>query len=147
MPLTAPAVTAPTLDTLNSDTPSSMKSARLPTPVCSLTPRPVPDVFHTVEAVAVLSWISTCGNVVVPVPPEKCAPDTSRPGVESAPAAEKVAAPLWVFAPFKRGMVAPLVPVFTVAAEPNATELVFVQVSTRPPDEVQSPDALSVLLT
>ena len=103
-------------------------------------PIAVPEVDHAEEAVAVLSCTSACGSVVDPVPPEKCAPDTNSPGVDAAPAAEKVAAPLWVFAPFKRGMVAPLVPVFTVAAEPNATELVFVQVTVSVPDVAQSPD-------
>jgi hypothetical protein len=65
--------------------PPICKSSKFPVkPLGALTPKPVPAVLQFVELVPVGS-ISTCGFVVVLVPPENHEPVTEERGVDAAP--------------------------------------------------------------
>jgi hypothetical protein len=65
--------------------PFTCKSRRFPVnPLAALTPKPVPAVLHAVEVVPAGS-MSTCGLVVVLVPPVNQVPVNEVAGVEAAP--------------------------------------------------------------
>src|SRR5205807_647575 len=94
-------------------------SIRLPAkPFGALTPRPVPLVLQ-LALVAALGSTNICGLAVEAVPPVNHVPLSFNGGVEAAPWVELISAPDHVFTPFRSGMVAPEVPVATVAAVPK----------------------------
>ena len=79
------AMALPELSTLNFSLPAICVSIRLPLkPDGAFTPRPVPEVLHAFEVPMLAGSISSCGFVVVAVPPVYQLPLIFTCGVEAA---------------------------------------------------------------